>query len=79
MLWLQQRFPNLTIKGIEPVEALRSQGFKKGISNKDLLPGVVCALEFPDSHFDMVCEFAVLHQSEIRSVQYARCHVWRHA
>ena len=33
MFWLQQRFPKLTIKGIEPVEALRNQGFAKGISS----------------------------------------------
>jgi SAM-dependent methyltransferase len=61
MFWLQQRFPGLTIKGIEPVEALRKQGFAKGISSGDLLPGDVYALEFPDDHFDLVCEFAVLH------------------
>jgi len=61
MFWLQQRFPRLTIKGIEPVEALRKQGFAKGISCGDLLPGDVYALEFPDDHFDLVCEFAVLH------------------
>ena len=61
MAWLRERFPELTIKGIEPVEALRNQGFAKGISNTDLLPGDIYALQFPDDHFDMVCEFAVLH------------------
>jgi SAM-dependent methyltransferase len=61
MFWLRERFPELTIKGIEPVEALRNQGFAKGISNTDLLPGDVYALPFPDDQFDMVCEFAVLH------------------
>ena len=61
MFWLKQHFPKLTIKGIEPVEALRNRGFAKGISSNDLLPGDVYALEFPDDHFDMVCEFAVLH------------------
>jgi ubiquinone/menaquinone biosynthesis C-methylase UbiE len=61
MFWLKQRFPRLTIKGIEPVEALRNQGFAKGISSGDLLPGDAYALEFPDNHFDMVCEFAMLH------------------
>ena len=61
MIWLQRHFPELTIKGIEPVEGLRSQAFAKGISNLDLLPGNVYALDFPDEQFDMVCEFAMLH------------------
>ena len=71
MFWLQQRFPRLTIKGVEPVEALRNEGFAKSISNRDLLRGDVYALDFPDDHFDMVCEFAVLHHVR----QTATCNI----
>jgi SAM-dependent methyltransferase len=75
MLWLQQRFPTLTIKGIEPVEELRKQGFAKSISSEDLLPGDVYELGFPDNQFDLVCEFAVLHH--VRKLQRAICEMSR--
>jgi SAM-dependent methyltransferase len=75
MFWLRQRFPKLIIKGIEPVEALRSQGFAKGIPTGDLLCGDVYALEFPDDHFDIVCEFAVLHH--VREPRRAICEMSR--
>ena len=52
MFWLQQRFPNLAIKGIEPVEALRSQGFRKSISHNDLLPGVYALEAHIAYHFN---------------------------
>lgn len=61
ILWLKNRFPDLIIKGIEPVAALREQGYKKGISCEDLLDGDAYQLPFPENSFDIVCEFAVLH------------------
>jgi len=59
--WLKNRFPNLVVKGIEPVDALREQGYKKGITNQDLIEGNAYQLPFPDNTFDLVCEFAILH------------------
>ena len=61
VLWLQNRFPDLVIKGIEPVTALRSEGYKKGILPEDLIDGDAYQLPFADNSFDLVCEFAVLH------------------
>src|ERR1035441_7036703 len=45
MLWLHRRFPELVVKGIEPVQALREVGFAKGISRGDLVPGDAYSLE----------------------------------
>lgn len=61
VLWLKNRFPNLIVKGIEPVAALREQGYQKGISPEDLIDGDAYQLPFPENSFDLVCEFAVLH------------------
>lgn len=61
VLWLKNRFPDLIIKGIEPVAALREQGYQKGISSEDLIDGDAYQLPFPENSFDLVCEFAVLH------------------
>jgi ubiquinone/menaquinone biosynthesis C-methylase UbiE len=61
VLWLKNRFPHLIIKGIEPVAALREQGYQKGISPEDLIDGDAYQLPFPENSFDLVCEFAVLH------------------
>jgi SAM-dependent methyltransferase len=61
VLWLKQRFPKLTIVGIEPVEALRVQGYQKGLLPQELQDGNVYQLPFTDNSFDLVCEFAVLH------------------
>ncbi|MEQ8972142.1 MAG: class I SAM-dependent methyltransferase [Coleofasciculus sp. C1-SOL-03] len=60
-LWLKNRFPDLVVKGIEPVAALREQGYKKGIPPEDLIDGDAYHLPFPENSFDLVCEFAVLH------------------
>ncbi len=61
LLWLKNRFPNLVVKGIEPVTELREQGYKKGILVEDLIDGDAYHLPFPNNSFDLVCEFAVLH------------------
>jgi ubiquinone/menaquinone biosynthesis C-methylase UbiE len=61
MRFLKARFPDLVIKGVEPVEGLRSRGHAQGISPKDLIDGDGANLPFPDRRFDLVCEFAVLH------------------
>lgn len=61
MRFLKARFPNLVIKGVEPVDGLRRRGHAQGIPEHDLLAGDGAALPFPDQSFDLVCEFAVLH------------------
>jgi ubiquinone/menaquinone biosynthesis C-methylase UbiE len=61
VLWLKNRFPDLIVKGIEPVTALREQGYAKGIPPEDLIDGDAYQLPFPENSFDLVCEFAVLH------------------
>jgi ubiquinone/menaquinone biosynthesis C-methylase UbiE len=61
LLWLKNRFPDLIIKGIEPVAALREQGYEKGISPENLIDGDAYQLPFTENSFDLVCEFAVLH------------------
>ena len=64
MGWLKQRFPDLVVKGVEPVEQLRKQAYAKGISPTDLVAGDGYALPFKPESFDLVCEFAVLHHVE---------------
>lgn len=61
VLWLKNRFPDLVVKGIEPVTALREQGYTKGIPLEDLIDADAYQIPFPDQSFDLVCEFAVLH------------------
>ena len=61
MRFLCQRCPGVTVKGIEPVAALREQGHRSGIPEEDLIDGDGAKLPFADGTFDLVCEFAVLH------------------
>jgi len=62
LLWLKKYCPELQIvKGIEPVEALRQQGYQKGLSSEELIDGDAYHLPFRDNSFDLVSEFAVLH------------------
>jgi ubiquinone/menaquinone biosynthesis C-methylase UbiE len=61
MTWLKQKFPALTVKGVEPVEALRERGYAKGLLPEDLVDGNGYELPFQENSFELVCEFAVLH------------------
>jgi ubiquinone/menaquinone biosynthesis C-methylase UbiE len=61
MRFLKARFPDLVIKGVEPVDGLRSRGHAQGIPPEDLIDGDGANLPFPDRSFDLACEFAVLH------------------
>src|SRR5262245_36786575 len=61
MLWLRSRLPEMAITGIEPVEALRKQGYGKGIPVEDLIEGDGYQLPFPSQTFDLVCAFGVMH------------------
>ena len=53
--------PDLHIRGVEPVEALRRAGHEKGIPPEHLTAGDGYKLDFADGAFDVVCEFGVLH------------------
>jgi ubiquinone/menaquinone biosynthesis C-methylase UbiE len=61
MLNLQQRYPHIRVAGIEPVAALREQGYRKGIAGQALIDGDGRKINFPDNQFDLVCAFGVLH------------------
>jgi ubiquinone/menaquinone biosynthesis C-methylase UbiE len=61
ILQLQKKYPGLRIVGIEPVEGLREQGYKKGILKDDLLEGDGKNINFPENQFDLVCAFGILH------------------
>lgn len=61
MRFLKVRFPDLVVKGIEPVEGLRRIGHHNGIPEGDLVDGDGTRLPFADGAFDLVVEFAVLH------------------
>ncbi|MGO1119633.1 class I SAM-dependent methyltransferase [Rhodovibrionaceae bacterium A322] len=58
---LKNRHPELKIVSLEPVAALREQGYQHGLSPEELIEGDATALSFPDGAFDMVCEFGTLH------------------
>ena len=53
--------PDLTLKGVEPSDALRDQGYRAGIGRDLLVAGDGTALQFSDNQFDVVCSFGVLH------------------
>jgi SAM-dependent methyltransferase len=59
--FLMKRRPDLTIRGIEPVDELREVGYAKGIPRDWLIAGSGYDLPFPDGSFDIVTEFGVLH------------------
>lgn len=61
MRFLRVKCPNITVKGIEPVAALRERGHSRGIPEQDLVDGDGSKIPFADGAFDLVCEFAVLH------------------
>jgi SAM-dependent methyltransferase len=49
-------------KGVEPVRALIDVGLEsRKLTADDIVQGTAERLSFPDSSFDAVCEFAVLH------------------
>jgi SAM-dependent methyltransferase len=58
---LKKMRPDLLVRGVEPVRALREVGYGQGISPAELTDGNALALEFTDGAFDLVCEFGVLH------------------
>lgn len=59
--YLKKLYPDLQIVGIEPVKELREIGYAKGLSKNELVEGDATNLHFSNAHFDLVCEFGVLH------------------
>ncbi|MBD2245412.1 class I SAM-dependent methyltransferase [Nostoc sp. FACHB-888] len=55
------KYPDLKVIGVEPVQALINQGIKKGISSELLICAEGECLPFDDGSFDVVCSFGVLH------------------
>ena len=55
------RHKNLTIKGIEPVAALREQAYKMGVKKDEIIDGDATKIQFEEKSFDFVCAFGVLH------------------
>lgn len=58
---LKRLRPDLKIVGIEPVAALREEGYKRGLSTHELMDGNAMQLNFANGAFDLCCEFGVLH------------------
>lgn len=61
LLYLKNRFPDLKVLGIEPVAALREEGYKKGLLESELIDGDGNNLSLKDGSYDLVCEYGVLH------------------
>lgn len=59
--YLAKHVPAAEIFGIEPSDHLRTIGYQNGLSSRNLLNGDATLLQYPDNHFDVVCEFGVLH------------------
>lgn len=59
---MRQRFPDLSICGIEPSSDFRTIGHRElALSADELRDGDATNLPFPDNSFDLVTEFGVLH------------------
>jgi len=61
LLYIKERRPDITVKGIEPVRELREMGYNMGLSKEELIEGDATAIDFDDGDFDAVSEFGVLH------------------
>jgi SAM-dependent methyltransferase len=60
-LFIKERNPDITVRGIEPVKELREIGYSMGLSQEELVQGDAADVDANDGDFDVVCEFAVLH------------------
>ncbi|SRR5258706_2718429 len=58
---LEKLCPDIAVQGIEPVKSLREVAYQNGINREKLIEGDARRLPFPNRHFDIVCEFGVLH------------------
>jgi len=77
---LRKNRPDLTILGVEPVDALRKVACNMGVPENCMVSGDACALDFPDDSWDMVCSFGVLHHIPEPSLAVKEmCRVAKHA
>jgi SAM-dependent methyltransferase len=60
-LFIKQRNPDITVRGIEPVKELREIGYSMGLLQEELVEGDAADVDANDGDFDVVCEFGVLH------------------
>ena len=58
---LRDQFPHMNLLGVEPVAALREQGYAAGLPPEILTAADGYDLPFGDIEFDVVTEFAMLH------------------
>jgi ubiquinone/menaquinone biosynthesis C-methylase UbiE len=58
---IRKVWPDMAVKGVEPVAELRQVAYKNGITREELVDGDATQLPFADGEFDLVCEFGVLH------------------
>jgi ubiquinone/menaquinone biosynthesis C-methylase UbiE len=68
LLYIKEKRPNIKILGIEPVDALRQEGYKNGLSETELITGDAYHIQFKDEAFDLVCEFGMLHHVKKPSI-----------
>jgi ubiquinone/menaquinone biosynthesis C-methylase UbiE len=61
LLKLKEKMPSIRAVGVEPSEAQRILGHRKGLSETELVDGDAMGLAFADGSFDLVCEFGALH------------------
>jgi SAM-dependent methyltransferase len=61
MKTLKNSWPHAKVIGVEPIDALREEGYKNGLSADELISGNALELQFEDNTFDYVVETGVLH------------------
>src|ERR1043166_5415017 len=61
LTYLKKYVPAAKVVGIEPSDGLRTIGYQNGLTSEELFEGDATSLDYPDNHFDVVCEFGVLH------------------
>jgi ubiquinone/menaquinone biosynthesis C-methylase UbiE len=80
LAFLKKEALPIALIGVEPVEALREIGRRKGLSNTELVEGDALALPFGDRTVDVVCAFGVLHHiRDHRRAVSEMCRVARRA
>jgi ubiquinone/menaquinone biosynthesis C-methylase UbiE len=61
VLHVKQQRPGVHVVGVEPVDGLREVGYRRGLSQTELVAGDLMGLQYPAGAFDLVSSFGVLH------------------